>query len=388
MAYGIMRVEKIKLSAGGELYGRAKHNFREFPNRSEMFEPEKTRQNEYIGAQNYNELRKMANERWGKLSGGTRSDAVGMLEVIFTTSAGALSKNQEQDFFQNCLEEVQSWYGAENVLSMQIHRDETTPHCHIFLTPIETVKIRKNRLSEAEKRLPSDSPELFKVKTQLNAKRLLNGRSTLSALQTRCHENIFKKYGLERGEVGSTKKNVRSKISYILEQADKTFERAERTEQKAEKYAEETMEKAEKELSMAQQEREKAKKERSKVLEQVVQDFADIRKLDEVPPKPKFFETKRHYWAHTAVPYYAKAVSQWRLQYNKAKDLRDEKYTLMDQAEEQIRNLQNDLERTSRQNTELKQYDMRKKSSAELQEEAEKRNRSRSSRPKSWDRER
>lgn len=207
--YGILRVEKIKLSDGGGIHGRAMHDFREFDNVAKVFDRAMTRQNEYIGCQNTAELKQRAEERWSTLTK-SRSDSVGMLEVMVTTTANSLQKNDEKQFFQDVWNEVASWYGEENVLTMAIHRDETTPHCHIFLTPIETKEVKKTRSSRAEQLLHDDT----KTVTQLNAKRLLNGRESLSQLQDDFHAHVFSKYGLDRGEKEPEikKKNVRSSL--------------------------------------------------------------------------------------------------------------------------------------------------------------------------------
>lgn len=234
--YGILRVEKIKLSDGGGLRGRALHNFREFESSKNTFEPELTAKNEYVGAQSYEELRAAAAARWETLTDKPRSDAVGMLEVMVTTTAGALPERREQDFFESVRKEVASWYGEENVLAMAVHRDETTPHCHIFLTPIETKVVQKAHLSAKEKdivqrknsgqQLSEDEQSVyksvFKKKTSLNARKLMNGKKGLSALQTEFHQHVFSHFGLERGEIGGDepKKNVRSSLRIKARQLD------------------------------------------------------------------------------------------------------------------------------------------------------------------------
>lgn len=218
-AYGVLRVEKIKMSDGGGLRGRAMHDFREFPNSSQMFEKSKTITNEYEGATSYEELRNLATEKWSKLTGKPRSDAVGLLEAVVTFTPGSVPKEREKEFFALAKKEISSWYGSENVLAMCIHRDETTPHAHFFIVPMETVQERKKHLSDADKRLLRTSNEvsLYKSLTKLNAQKLLGGREKLSQLQTEFHKNVFSWFGLERGEIGQTKKNKRSELSKEFE---------------------------------------------------------------------------------------------------------------------------------------------------------------------------
>lgn len=234
--YGILRVEKIKLADGGGLRGRALHNFREFESSKETFEPELTAKNEYFGARSYEELKAAAAARWAALTGKPRSDAVGMLEVMVTTTAGALTKRQEKDFFESIRKEVASWYGEENVLAMAIHRDETTPHCHIFLTPIETKTVQKTHMSSKDKAVFAKKKageqlseaeqavynEIYREKTVLSSRKVMGNRADLSALQTEFHEHVFSRFGLERGEIGGDepKKNVRSSLRVKAQQLD------------------------------------------------------------------------------------------------------------------------------------------------------------------------
>ena len=211
IGYGILRVEKIKLADGGGLRGRAMHDFRQFKGYGD------TSSNEYEGCQTYEELRKKAGDRWATLTGKPRSDAVGMLEVMVTTTAGHLPKEREEEFFASVRREVEQWYGAENVLAMAVHRDETTPHCHIFVAPIERKAVKKNRLSKEEKeRVEAGEGWPTSDKVQLNAKKLLDGKESLSRLQTNFHVHVFRAFGLERGEISvndeEKKKNVRSNL--------------------------------------------------------------------------------------------------------------------------------------------------------------------------------
>ena len=211
IGYGILRVEKIKLADGGGLRGRAMHDFRQFKGYGD------TSSNEYEGCRTYEELRKKAGDRWATLTGKPRSDAVGTLEVMVTTTAGHLPKEREEEFFASVRREVEQWYGAENVLAMAVHRDETTPHCHIFVTPITRKAVKKNRLNKEEKkRVEAGEDWPTSEKVQLNAKKLLDGKESLSRLQTNFHAHVFMAFGLERGEISvndeEKKRNVRSNL--------------------------------------------------------------------------------------------------------------------------------------------------------------------------------
>lgn len=259
MNYGILRIEKIKLSDGGGLKGRALHNFRQFSNVSEKFDISLTRHNEYLISKNYNELKQRFQERLATLTRKPRSDAVGMLEVVVTTTAGALEHQDEKAFFSDALKEVQSWYGADNVLAMAIHRDETTPHCHIFIAPIETKQVKKTRYKANEQHVTV-------AKTSLNAFKITGGKEQLSKMQDRFHANVFSKYGLARGErvadTGITKHNTRSSLKILqtkleeekvrLTDKETTLEANEKLQHQALKQKEQEL--ANKELQLKQKE--------------------------------------------------------------------------------------------------------------------------------------
>ena len=209
-----MRVEKIKISDGGGLRGRAMHNFREFDKSAEITEFA-DKENQFIGAKNYNQLISMARKKWDTVTK-KRSDSVGMLEVIITTTANALPKDKEKSFFQESLKELYKWYGKENILSMAIHNDETTPHAHFFIVPIEQKIVAKNRLNKAEKEeFAKTEKRPTKTEIVLNAQKVTGGRNVLRGLQNDLYKNVFKKFNLKRGEIhDKPKKNQRSTLAH------------------------------------------------------------------------------------------------------------------------------------------------------------------------------
>ena len=68
-----------------------------------------------------------------------RKDAVLAVEYLFTTSpewAENASEAAQDEFFSNSLTWLQNKYGAQNVFTATIQRDETTPHMSAFVVPI------------------------------------------------------------------------------------------------------------------------------------------------------------------------------------------------------------------------------------------------------------
>lgn len=125
------------------------------------------------------------NQRY-KLTKNIRKDAVKAIDYIMTSdnikmaeifSDETLIKSWVKDN-KTFLEET---YGAENILSMHLHLDETTPHLHAVIVPIT----KDGRLS---------------------AKAFINGRKSLAEQQTRYAE-LMSKFGMERGVSGSKTKH-------------------------------------------------------------------------------------------------------------------------------------------------------------------------------------
>lgn len=270
--YGILRVEKIKLADGGGLRRRATHDFRQNANVSKMFEPKMTRTNEYLISSTYEEMIEKARERWSTLDRQPRSDAVGMLEVMITTTAEALSPMSEKDFFSDCLKEVSSWYGKENVVGMTIHRDETTPHCHVFITPISQKLIKPTRHKAGEIPVPT-------CENRLDCKKIISDKKSLVRLQNDFHKDVFSKYGLARGDHEPDKKrNVRSDLRKRSERLDKR---------------EKALDKYEKELNQYE-------KDMVKMFERTTR-YLDDFKYPSIRKK-KIFESQNHYYNKEIMP--------------------------------------------------------------------------------------
>ena len=127
-----------------------------------------------------------------------RSDAILMNSFIVTSDG---------EFFRDCVKFFSDKYGEENMISAVVHRDETTPHMHLNFIPIN-----EGRLS---------SKSLF-------------DRQKLAQLQTELHENIGRKWGLQRGKEGSQTKH----LSTAEFKAKKIIEGAEQRERKIDEQTE------------------------------------------------------------------------------------------------------------------------------------------------------
>lgn len=177
-----------------------------------------------------------------------RKDAVLMASFVIGSDReffNGLSQTEQEDFFAQCTRCFANKYGEENIISVVVHSDETTPHLHLNLMPIKNGR--------------------------LCCKDLFN-RSELTKLQTDFHEAVGKRWGLERGREGSPKKHLSTAeykakkivMNACIEAADIT-EEAEiklRTINQAVKKAEEHFDETYEQIHTAKQERDKIVAER------------------------------------------------------------------------------------------------------------------------------
>lgn len=132
-----------------------------------------------------------------------RKDAVLMCSFVIGSDGEffkSLTETEERKFFYDATAYFAEKYGKENIISAVVHKDETTPHLHLNLIPINS-----DRLC---------AKDLFCPKN-------------LRILQTEIYENVGKKYGLERGKENSQAKHLSTaefKAKKIIEQAEEIKE--------------------------------------------------------------------------------------------------------------------------------------------------------------------
>lgn len=91
------------------------------------------------------------------------------------------SEKQQREFFRDCTMCFAERYGEENIISAIVHMDETNPHMHLNLIPV--------------------------LDGRLCSKQLFD-RKALRALQSDFHSVVGMKWGLKRGEIGSTAEHL------------------------------------------------------------------------------------------------------------------------------------------------------------------------------------
>lgn len=261
MAYGIVRIQKIKVSDGGGLSKRIDHALRLHV--SDNVDKKRVKLNEYHGAKTRKEIFQKIRERQA-LATTRRKDGVGVLEVVATTT-GPRESGTEEEFLEAIEKQLKELYGPENLVGWYVHRDEKEVHVHSFVVPLETKKVEKTRLTNEEeeelqkkleekkikwqavpKKPGKDADEaawkkykadkkayekykadikpvleelgFSKTETLLTCQKYCDGKAAMSALQDLWHENVFKQFGLERGEKNSGKKYSPTKLHKWQEQ--------------------------------------------------------------------------------------------------------------------------------------------------------------------------
>lgn len=179
MAYAIMRFEKFKATNIASLPGSLSHTFRSryTPNAAK----EKVKDNRVLlGPTDHREVAEAVRARWPERF---RKDAIGFIELFIGASPEFFEKHggsgDEEQYFRRAIQWLKDYYGAENVISVVQHNDETTPHLAAYVVPIR----------------PDTGA--------LSAKFFADGRRGCSELQTAFHKAAGEAVGLERGVRGS-----------------------------------------------------------------------------------------------------------------------------------------------------------------------------------------
>lgn len=107
----------------------------------------------------------------------------------------SISKERQEDFFRDCTVFFFERYGEENIVSAVVHVDETTPHLHLNMIPVMNGRLCSKQLFD---------------------------RRALRELQSDFYEHVGKKWGLQRGKVGSKAEHLETaafKLKKMKEEA-------------------------------------------------------------------------------------------------------------------------------------------------------------------------
>jgi hypothetical protein len=220
MPYAILRT--TKLSTLGQIAASAKHTFRE--RETPNADPARTPDNIVRGAKSSCELVDAVKARVA-LAEETGKDPVLCIEYLVTLSPEAWHANgghvgEKSGYFRNAAEWIVKRHGAENVVSLTVHRDETTPHLVAYVVPLVEKEAKTRRRSvivgkDADGQLVRETREFSEAaKRVLSAKHFLGGREKLRAMQTDFAEQVGRKHGLQRGLEGSRARHQTIKQFY------------------------------------------------------------------------------------------------------------------------------------------------------------------------------
>jgi hypothetical protein len=191
MNYAILRVAKRSL---GQASAMARHALREMntPNA----DPARLRENTIVGPRKAAEVVAQLRSRTELLV--KRKDAVRVVELFIGASPEAmakLSREQQDAYFADALKWTAAKFGGDraNIVFAAVHRDESTPHMQVLLTPI--------------------------VGGKLAANQVLGGPAGLVKLQDEFAAKVGAKHGLRRGERGSRAKHTSVRQFYAALQA-------------------------------------------------------------------------------------------------------------------------------------------------------------------------
>jgi len=129
-----------------------------------------------------------------------RKDAVKAVEYIMTSDHYKMNEifNKPEIYSQWVKDNkafLASIYGEKNIISMHLHLDEQTPHIHAIVVPIT----EDGRLS---------------------CKSFVNGKRDLAEQQTQ-YAALMEKYGMHRGQEGSTARHQKVNSNYKINSRDR-----------------------------------------------------------------------------------------------------------------------------------------------------------------------
>ena len=201
----------------------------------------------------------------------------------FADHSGVVAQPGIRDWAMDSYDFCCRKWGEENIIGFDVHLDETNPHCHVLMVPVEKVKKRgratfvftKNdnpsvTLTNKEwKKLPAEEQGLYtksnKVKdcveqvsfAKVWGETALERREYMKSVHTDYHDLVGYKYGLERGidddELTDEEKRERKHKSKQQLQAEHESKMAQQEAEEKATIALETAEEAEKKADAAEQ---------------------------------------------------------------------------------------------------------------------------------------
>ncbi|MBS6993264.1 MAG: plasmid recombination protein [Alistipes sp.] len=153
------------------------------------------------------------------------TNQVRVIRVMLTGSHDTMKRIEEEGRLPEWCADNLAWlretFGAENVVSAVVHRDESTPHIHAAVVPIVTGERRKARTAASE------TPGKRHYRPKSAARPRLCADDVMSRIRLKQYQDTYaaamSKYGLERGIDGSEARHITTQEFYrqaIAQQQD------------------------------------------------------------------------------------------------------------------------------------------------------------------------
>ena len=145
--YAIINLKKMQ---NKDLAKISEHNRRESPDgtySNPNIDPERTHLNIRRSDHPEKELKTLIDQRISEREvqqKKVRKDAVKMISVLVSASPeyiNSLDRQEQIRYFDECFKFCQRRFGKQNVIEMNVHFDETTPHAHVSVVPILNGKL-------------------------------------------------------------------------------------------------------------------------------------------------------------------------------------------------------------------------------------------------------
>jgi hypothetical protein len=225
-------IRVTKLGTVGNLKASGEHTWRE--RKTDNADPEKTHLNEdWREVKSSAELVDAVQTRVAQAE--QKSDTpVICIEYLITANKDAFKegggKVDSSEYFADSLKWLEAKHGKENIVAVNIQRDEQAPHMVAYVVPLVEVEAKTRKRSvvvgkDAEGKQIREVREYKDAPTvRLSAAEFLNGRQKLRDLQTDFSKAVGEKHGLERGVKGSKAKHQTIKQFYThLNDTEKVF---------------------------------------------------------------------------------------------------------------------------------------------------------------------
>lgn len=205
--YTCIEFKKIKSENANKysLKNAEAHNTREEENFTPNSNPEKRNLNkDIIALKDGSYVNAFRKEEQKAIENGQhiRKDAVKALEVVAAFNKPDYDNATLEAWSKDVLEWVKEKFGGEqNIKHAVLHMDESTPHIHIVLVPIDE-------------------------RGRLNSSAFWDGPYDTSRKQTDFYEKVGKKYGLSRGVEGRTKRKLANNYKTMIKYKEATLGKA------------------------------------------------------------------------------------------------------------------------------------------------------------------